>query len=79
MQVAHQFAYCANGVPSPSWLKWQPAARRPIVTMDLAVIASASAASARLRDEHLWPVVLDAMTLIREAITTGFPMGSLQR
>lgn len=46
----------------------EPSKRRPIVTTDLAVFASSSAASARLRDEHLWPVVLDAMTLIREAI-----------
>ncbi len=45
-----------------------PGRRRPIVTTDLAVFASSSAASARLREEHLWPVVLDAMTLVREAI-----------
>lgn len=53
----------------------EPAKRRPIVTTDLAVFASSSAASARLRDEHLWPVVLDAMTLIREAIHNARPEG----
>jgi len=42
-----------------------PRRRRPIVTADLAVFASSSVAAARLRDAHLWPVIPDAMTLIR--------------
>jgi hypothetical protein len=46
-----------------------PDKRRPTVTAGLATSASSSAAAVRLRDEHLWPVVLDAMTLIREANT----------
>jgi hypothetical protein len=47
--------------------------RAPLITTDLAVIAARSADSARLRDEHLWPVVLDAMTLIRDVIHNTIP------
>jgi hypothetical protein len=51
----------------------RPGKRRPIATTDLAVLGSGAAASARLREEHLWPVVLDSMTLIREAIHNAVP------
>jgi hypothetical protein len=53
----------------------RPGKRRPIITTDLAVLGSSAASAARLREEHLWPVVLDSMTLIREAIHNAIPDG----
>jgi hypothetical protein len=48
-------------------------ARTALITTDLAVFASSSAESARLRDQHLWPVVLDANTMIQDVLYNAPP------
>jgi hypothetical protein len=54
----------------------RPGKRRPIITTDLAVLGSSTASAARLREEHLWPVVLDSMTLSGKPFTMRCPTGS---
>jgi hypothetical protein len=59
----------ADPLPMLKAMKARPPGKRPpLITTDLAVFASSSTASARLRDEHLWPVVLDANTMIRDVL-----------
>lgn len=50
-----------------------PGKRRPIVTTDVAVLATRPTESARLRDEHHWPVVFDANALILDVIHNALP------
>lgn len=42
--------------------------RTPVVTADLTVLGATAADSARLRNEHLWPVVVDANVLIEDVL-----------
>ncbi len=46
---------------------------RPIITADRAVFGSTATASAALRDEHIWPVVVDANALIEDVVWNSVP------
>lgn len=46
---------------------------RPIITADLAVLGATAGSSAALRDEHVWPVVVDANVLIEDLLWNANP------
>jgi len=52
-----------------------PGKRSALVTTDVAVLGGSTARSARLREEHHWPVVVDANTLIRDVLYNARPGG----